>query len=42
MKFTKYGIIYVVLKDLDLFSLPIEIIDKGSGIKKQKYNYEIF
>ena len=36
LKFTKNGKIYIVLKDFDEYTITCEIIDNGSGIKKQK------
>jgi signal transduction histidine kinase len=34
LKYTKNGEIFIFLKDFDTFTLEIEDIDNGSGIKK--------
>ncbi len=34
LKFTKNGEVYIVLRDLDNYTLEIEIVDNGSGIQK--------
>jgi signal transduction histidine kinase len=39
LKFTKNGEIFIALIDLDSFTMEIEIINNGSGIKKEKYGF---
>ncbi len=36
LKFTRNGEVYIILRDLDSYTLEIEIIDNGSGILKKK------
>jgi signal transduction histidine kinase len=36
LKFTKNGMIYIVLNDLDEYTVLIEVIDNGTGIQKKK------
>ena len=36
IKFTQDGFIFIILNDIDINTILIEIIDTGSGIKKEK------